>query len=390
MVALCIQYVNKNLLFISTCDILRPNKVATYRRKEIYTMCIHKIYSPYRIVGTMLKNWHFSPVDAVADGGTAPTDANPITKAAEKYAESRISNVTGYNRMAKHIRKADKGRKWEDVIIKLVDSVAYSRNSAPQAPTPPDIVSMTYKKNTARQFKTSLYEKDVDAVVRGEMEAQELNDKIVGALAESRDKEDYDGLQEMLDALRASRYPNSRYAPLIENDVPLFNACTGEPNAVTVTDDIGTFVENIITAVEDMRNAKPGYNGTCTVDQSGGYKDYTGFEQRAQDITIYVSPRIRAKILVYLKSTRGMDFTDLGADLVAINKSVTIEDAQNNIYDVACAIDNRAVGLVHYGNEVRAGAFNPDAWATPFVLNEVGNFYYSNYFSSSFHMLKRS
>ena len=354
----------------------------------------NRTYSPYRIVGTMLKNWHFSPVDAVADGGTAPADANPITKAAEKYAESRISNVTGYNRMAKHIRKADKGRKWEDVIIKLVDSVAYSRNSAPQAPTPPNILSMTYKTNTSRQFKTALYEKDVDAVARGEMEAQELNDKIVGALAESRDKEDYDGLQEMLDALRIARYPFGNadyYSPDLATDIAGFNKVSGEPNAVTMTDDIGVFVENIITAVEDMRNAKPGYNGTCTNTGTGNpYVAYTGFEQRAEDITIYVSPRIRAKILIYLKSTRGMDFADLGADIVAINKSVTIEESDDVIYDVACVVDNRAVGLVHYGNEVRAGAFNPDAWATPFVLNEIGNFYYSTYFSSSFHMLKRA
>ena len=182
----------------------------------------NKTFSPYRIVGTMLKNWHFSPVDAVADGGTAPADANPITKAAEKYAESRISNVTGYNRMAKHIRKADKGRKWEDVIIKLVDSVAYSRNAAPQAPTPPDILSMTYKTNTSRQSKTSLYEKDVDAVVRGDMEAQELNDKIVGALAESRDKEDYDGLQDMLKALFRARYPHVE-SPVLTTDIPAYN-----------------------------------------------------------------------------------------------------------------------------------------------------------------------
>lgn len=352
----------------------------------------NKTFSPYRIVGTMLKNWHFSPVDAVADGGTAPADANPITKAAEKYAESRISNVTGYNRMAKHIRKADKGRKWEDVIIKLVDSVAYSRNAAPQAPTPPDILSMTYKTNTSRQFKTSLYEKDVDAVVRGDMEAQELNDKIVGALAESRDKEDYDGLQKMLDALRKARYPYGSSSATLANDISEYNLNTGEQNAVTVTDDIGAFVENIITAVEDMRNAKSGYNGTSEYSSEAGYyAGYTGFEQRAEDITIYVSPRIRAKILIYLKSTRGMDFADLGADLVAINKAVTIEQKTDHaIYDVACIVDNRAIGLVHYGNEVRAGAFNPDAWATPFVLNEVGNFYYSTYFSSSFHMLKRA
>lgn len=352
----------------------------------------NKTFSPYRLVGTMLKNWHFSPVDAVADGGTAPADANPITKAAEKYAESRISNVTGYNRMAKHIRKAEKGRKWEDVIIQLVDSVAYSRNAAPAAPTPPKVVSMTYSKNTQRQFKTSVYEKDVDAVVNGEMEAQLFNDRIVGELAESRDKEDYDGLQEMLDALRGARYPFAA-DPDLKIDVTAYNKATGEANAVTVTDDIGTFVENIITAVEDMRNAKTGYNGTAagsSPDSNPVYENYTGFEQRAENITIYVSPRIRAKILVYLKSTRGMDFADLGADLVAINKSVTIEDGTNTVYDVACVVDDRAVGLVHYGNEVRAGAFNPDAWATPFVLNEVGNFYYSTYFSSSFHMLKRA
>lgn len=356
----------------------------------------NKTFSPYRVVGTMLKNWHFSPVDAVADGGTAPADANPITKAAEKYAESRISNVTAYNPMAKHIRKADKGRKWEDTIIKLVDSVAYARNVAPQAPTPPDILSMTYKTNTSRQFKTSLYEKDVDAVVRGDMEAQELNDKIVGALAESRDDADYIGLRDMLTKLAYKRLGlpfdtvgwaglnsyitqayQKRYSPL---------SCS-----IHESGDLAGLVENIIAAVAKIRMTTNDFTGHITLE-SGSYNPTgdTSFKQKGNDISIYCSSELYAKILVYLKGTRAMDFADLGAALIPLDEGVTFKDHTDKTYDFVCVIDDRAIGLVHYGNEVRAGAFNPDAWATPFVLNEVGNFYYSEYFNSAFHLIQRA
>lgn len=351
----------------------------------------NKTFSPYRIVGTMLKNWHFSPVDAVADGGIPPTDANPITKAAEKYAESRISNVTAYNRMAKHIRKADKGRKWEDTIIKLVDSVAYARNSAPQAPTPPDIVSMTYKKNTSRQFKTSLYEKDVDAVVRGEMEAQELNDKIVGALAQSRDYEDFAGLQEMLHGLFAARIAfngtNNTSADDIKTEI---DGIYGKDIAMTVASTVDDLAEHIITACARMRLCVEGYTGSTKFTGESDEIDSPTFKQRGDTLTIYLGADIYAKLVTYLKGTRAMTFDDLGAEVVVIDNPVTYEDLSNRISDVVAVVDDRAVGLMHYGNEVRAGAFNPDAWATPFVLNEIGNFYYSTYFSSSFHLLKRA
>lgn len=351
----------------------------------------NKTFSPYRVVGTMLKNWHFSPVDAVADGGTAPADANPITKAAEKYAESRISNVTAYNPMAKHIRKAEKGRKWEDTIIKLVDSVAYARNVAPQAPTPPDILSMTYKTNTSRQFKTSLYEKDVDAVVRGDMEAQELNDKIVGALAESRDYQDFAGLQEMLsDLFHARIFTNGIDNTSIDDLKAAVDGVYGKDIALTASASVAELAENIVGACARMRLCVPGYTGTTKAGEGGVLAAATPtFEQRADSLTIYLGADIYAKLVTYLKGTRSMTFADLGAEVVVINNPVTHKDTSNKISDVVAIIDDRAVGLVHYSNEVRAGAFNPDAWATPFVLNEIGNFYYSAYFNSSFHALKR-
>lgn len=358
----------------------------------------NKTFSPYRIVGTMLKNWHFSPVDAVADGGTAPADANPITKAAEKYAESRISNVTAYNPMAKHIRRAERGRKWEDNIIKLVDSVAYARNSSPQAPTPPDIVSMTYKKNTSRQFKTSLYEKDADAVVRGEMDAQELNDKIVNALAESRDDADYIGLREMLSDLAYKRlglpFETVGWAGFNSYITQAYQArYTALSCSVHENDDIAGLVENIIAAVAKIRMTTSDFTGHLVFGNSQTPTQVTGdtsFKQKGNNISIYCSAELYARILTYLKGTRAMDFADLGATLVPLDEGVTFEDHQNNIYDFVCVVDDRAIGLMHYGNEVRAGAFNPDAWATPFVLNEVGNFYYSEYFNSAFHCIKRA
>lgn len=139
------------------------------------------------------------------DGGVLPASYTPNVssdlKLIGKIAISLIRDVVTQNRLAPFLKgKIDNGDTIEQAVVKLVESTGYDRDGE-NALTPDKAEKMAvryFSDWSRKKFKTTVWFTEMEKYLLGEVTAESVIEKIVGALAQSDTQELYEGTKALL------------------------------------------------------------------------------------------------------------------------------------------------------------------------------------------------
>lgn len=144
-------------------------------------------------------------VSETFDSGVLPASYTPNVssdlKLIGKIAISLIRDVVTQNRLSPFLKgKIDNGDTIEQAVVKLVESIGYDRDGEHTlTPDKAEKMAVRYYSDWSRKtFKTTVWVTEIEKYLTGEISAESLIEKIVGALAQSDTQELYEGIKDLL------------------------------------------------------------------------------------------------------------------------------------------------------------------------------------------------
>lgn len=139
------------------------------------------------------------------DNGVLPASYTPNVssdlKLIGKIAISLIRDVVTQNKLAPFLKgKIDNGDTIEQAVVELVESTGYDRDGE-NALTPDKAKKMAvryFSDWSRKKFKTTVWFTEMEKYLLGEVTAESVIEKIVGALAQSDTQELYEGTKALL------------------------------------------------------------------------------------------------------------------------------------------------------------------------------------------------